>query len=87
MTIFEAMQKTREESIKNNSLIYLYRRNNGEFFISKNYYSDWLYKSYPSGRRILSIDGNKMTNNQLIEIKVEEKYGEKTITGYIDNVM
>lgn len=65
MNIFEAMQKTVDEAVSSGSMAYLYMRSAG-YFVSQEYWNDWLFKAYPGGRKIMSAKCNAIVNKVIL---------------------
>lgn len=64
MTVVEAMNRTKQESVDSGHLVYLYRKND-KFFISRELRDDWLFKAYPGGRSQLSKKGKEILAGEL----------------------
>ena len=43
-------------------IFYVYQNENGNFDISPTLKSDWLFKAYPGGRKVISIAGKERMN-------------------------
>lgn len=59
MTFKEAAAETAITAKESDRLCYLYRNNTG-YFVSFQYWKDWLFMAYPGGRKILSRAGMNM---------------------------
>lgn len=63
MTIFEAMAEVVQMARDKGELCYLYRRGpsgNFKWGASFQYWDNWLFKAYPGGRKVLSMEGKKL---------------------------
>ena len=56
MTIFEAMQETVKKARSTGRVYYLYKSGvlGHDWDIEETYFSDWTFKAYPGGRKVLS---------------------------------
>lgn len=61
MTFTERMTEAAKEAEATNRITYLYFKNDF-FFTSSRYLENtkWLFKAYPGGRKVLSVEGEKM---------------------------
>ena len=59
MTFTEALKVTEQQAKDTGQLLYLCENRQG-YFISKNYYKDWLFRAYPGGRKEFSGGGRKI---------------------------
>lgn len=59
MTFREAAEETIKTAKTSGRLCYLYQDNAG-FFVSHEYWKDWLLQVYPGGRKVLSRRGKEM---------------------------
>lgn len=79
MTIFEAMQKTINEAKSGGRLVYLYYSASG-YRISRRYWSDWVFRAYPGGRKELSGLGRDIALSTNPPNKPMERTGQSPQT-------
>lgn len=62
MTFLEAMTEVANMAINQNRIVYLYKGNGGKskWWASLAYWNDWLFKAWPGGRKVLSVEGTKI---------------------------
>lgn len=60
MTIFEAMQEAINMAKGSGQRVFLTQDKRGRWVWSKLYDSAWLFQVYPGGRKILSMEGEKL---------------------------
>lgn len=62
MNFREAINETVKQAQEENRVCYLYKNRIGNFRwgVSAQYWDDWLFKAYPGGRRVLSVEGTKV---------------------------
>jgi len=65
MNFLEACEETVKEAEHHNKVAYLYKNRIGNFRwgVSHQYLGDWLFKAYPGGRKILSVEGTKLAQS------------------------
>lgn len=66
MNFQEACEMTVKQSKEENRLCYLYKNRIGNFTwgVSHQYWKDWLFKAYPGGRKVLSVEGTKLMQSE-----------------------
>lgn len=62
MNFLEACEETVKEAERHNKVAYLYKNRIGNFRwgVSHQYWDDWLFKAYPGGRKVMSVEGSKL---------------------------
>lgn len=66
MNFQEACEVVVKQAQEENRVLHLYKNRIGNFTwgVSHRYWSDWLFKAYPGGRKELSVEGTKLMQSE-----------------------